>query len=120
MAWRRGRCDGKLAQHRAAPSGPWAYLGREHVPTTAEGGDGGKAAHSRCSCRRTSGWRFSRNMKRVDLEHILRASKGTTGETEFVIIGSQAILGRHPDAPRASRPVRGGVGELPSTRSDGW
>lgn len=42
-------------------------------------------------------------MKRADLEHILRASKGTTGETEFVIIGSQAILGLHPDAPRVLR-----------------
>ena len=42
-------------------------------------------------------------MKRADLEHILRACKGTTGETEFIVIGSQAILGRHPDAPRVLR-----------------
>ena len=42
-------------------------------------------------------------MKRTDLEHILRASKGTTGETEFIVIGSQAILGAFPDAPRALR-----------------
>jgi hypothetical protein len=42
-------------------------------------------------------------MKRSDLEHILRASKGVTGETEFVVIGSQAILGRFPDAPRVLR-----------------
>ena len=42
-------------------------------------------------------------MKRADLEHILRASKGTTGETEFIVIGSQAILGQHPDAPRVLR-----------------
>ena len=42
-------------------------------------------------------------MKRADLEHILRASKGTTGETEFIVIGSQAILGLHPDAPRVLR-----------------
>ena len=40
-------------------------------------------------------------MSRADLEHILRACKGTTGETEFIVIGSQAILGRYPDAPRA-------------------
>lgn len=39
-------------------------------------------------------------MKRADLEHILRACKGTTGESEFIVIGSQRILGRHPDAPR--------------------
>ncbi|MEI6083102.1 MAG: DUF6036 family nucleotidyltransferase [Verrucomicrobiota bacterium] len=42
-------------------------------------------------------------MKRVDLEHILRASKGVTGETEFIVIGSQAILGKFPDAPRVLR-----------------
>jgi hypothetical protein len=42
-------------------------------------------------------------MKRSELEHILRASKGATGESEFIIIGSQAILGRHPDAPRVLR-----------------
>ena len=42
-------------------------------------------------------------MKRAELEHILRACKGTTDETEFIVIGSQAILGRHPDAPRVLR-----------------
>jgi hypothetical protein len=42
-------------------------------------------------------------MKRADLEHILRASKGVTGETEFIVIGSQSILGPHPDAPRVLR-----------------
>jgi hypothetical protein len=42
-------------------------------------------------------------MKRADLEHILRACKGTTGETEFVVVGSQAILGKFPDAPRVLR-----------------
>ena len=42
-------------------------------------------------------------MKRSDLEHILRASKGVTGETEFIVIGSQAILGPFPDAPRVLR-----------------
>ena len=42
-------------------------------------------------------------MKRAELEHILRACKGATGETEFIVIGSQAILGCHPDAPRVLR-----------------
>jgi hypothetical protein len=42
-------------------------------------------------------------MKRSDLEHILRASKGVTAETEFIVIGSQAILGAFPDAPRVLR-----------------
>ena len=42
-------------------------------------------------------------MKRSDLEHILRASKGVTGETEFIVIGSQSILGSCPDAPHVLR-----------------
>ena len=42
-------------------------------------------------------------MKRSDLEHILRASKAVTGETEFIVIGSQCILARFPDAPRELR-----------------
>lgn len=42
-------------------------------------------------------------MKRADLEHILRASKGITGEREFIVIGSQSILGQFPDAPRELR-----------------
>jgi hypothetical protein len=42
-------------------------------------------------------------MNRSDLEHILRASKGITGETEFIVLGSQAILGAFPDAPRVLR-----------------
>ena len=42
-------------------------------------------------------------MKRSELEHILRASKSITGESEFVVIGSQSILGPIPDAPRALR-----------------
>ena len=42
-------------------------------------------------------------MKRSELEHILRASKGVTAETEFIVIGSQAILGPFPDAPRVLR-----------------
>jgi hypothetical protein len=42
-------------------------------------------------------------MKRSDLEHILRACKGVTGEAEFIVVGSQAVLGRYPDAPRVLR-----------------
>lgn len=42
-------------------------------------------------------------MNRSDLEHILRACKGVTGEMEFVVIDSQSILGPHPDAPRVLR-----------------
>jgi hypothetical protein len=42
-------------------------------------------------------------MKRADLEHILRASKSLTGEAEFIVIGSQSILGPFPYAPRLLR-----------------
>jgi len=37
------------------------------------------------------------------LRHILRAAGAITGEKIFVVIGSQAILGSHPDAPRSLR-----------------
>lgn len=42
-------------------------------------------------------------MNRAELEHLLRASSGTTGEQDFIIIGSQSVLGKHPDAPRELR-----------------
>lgn len=38
-------------------------------------------------------------MKRPQLEHILRAAAGITGHDQFVVIGSQAVLGQYPDAP---------------------
>jgi hypothetical protein len=37
------------------------------------------------------------------LRHVLRAAASNTGEKVFVVIGSQAILGSHPDAPRTLR-----------------
>lgn len=40
-------------------------------------------------------------MKRVDLEHIIRASATIADDTEIVVFGSQAILGQFPDAPEA-------------------
>jgi hypothetical protein len=33
------------------------------------------------------------------LERIIRAAADVTGDQEIVVIGSQAILGQHPDAP---------------------
>lgn len=42
-------------------------------------------------------------MNRSQFEHILPACKGTTNETEFVVIGSQSVLGRFPNAPRVLR-----------------
>jgi hypothetical protein len=38
-------------------------------------------------------------MRRQQLEHIIRAAAGITGAPEFVIIGSQAVLGQFPQAP---------------------
>jgi len=38
-------------------------------------------------------------MQRHQLEHIIRAVTGITGATEFVIVGSQAVLGQFPHAP---------------------
>lgn len=38
-------------------------------------------------------------MRRQDLEHIIRASAAIAGDHDIVIVGSQSILGAHPDAP---------------------
>jgi len=40
-------------------------------------------------------------MTRAALEHLLRAASAITNEREFVVIGSQAILGPLPAAPEA-------------------
>lgn len=40
-------------------------------------------------------------MTRAALEHLLRAAAAITNEREFIVIGSQAILGQFPQAPRA-------------------
>lgn len=42
-------------------------------------------------------------MNRSELEHILRAASAVTHEKEFIVIGSQSILGKVPDAPRSLR-----------------
>lgn len=38
-------------------------------------------------------------MQRPQLEHIIRAAAAITGAHEFVVIGSQAILGQFPNPP---------------------
>jgi hypothetical protein len=38
-------------------------------------------------------------MHRHDLEHIIRAAGAISGSSEFIILGSQAILGSCPEAP---------------------
>ena len=40
-------------------------------------------------------------MTRTQLEHIIRAAGAITDQTDLVVIGSQAILGQHPDAQQA-------------------
>jgi len=42
-------------------------------------------------------------MKRSEIEHVLRAAKEIAGEDEFILIGSQSVLGAFPDAPLALR-----------------
>jgi hypothetical protein len=38
-------------------------------------------------------------MTRSQLEHVIRAAATIAGDTEIVVVGSQAMLGRYPDAP---------------------
>lgn len=38
-------------------------------------------------------------MNRTELEHLIRAAGAITGAERLVIVGSQAILGAHPDSP---------------------
>lgn len=38
-------------------------------------------------------------MTRAELEHVIRAAADAVGEEEFVIVGSQAVLGQFPNAP---------------------
>jgi hypothetical protein len=38
-------------------------------------------------------------VRREDFEHVIGAAANVVGEDEFVVIGSQAILGSFPDAP---------------------
>jgi hypothetical protein len=38
-------------------------------------------------------------VNRAQLEHVIRAAATIASDTEIVVIGSQAILGRYPEAP---------------------
>jgi hypothetical protein len=40
-------------------------------------------------------------MRRRELEHVIRAAAAVAGDDEFVIVGSQAILGQFPEAPES-------------------
>jgi hypothetical protein len=39
-------------------------------------------------------------MQRSELEHLLRAAGEIIDERQFIVIGSQSILGKYPDAPK--------------------
>jgi hypothetical protein len=38
-------------------------------------------------------------MNKQQLDHVLRAAGRITGETQFIIVGSQALHGKYPDLP---------------------
>ena len=38
-------------------------------------------------------------MKKREVDHVLRAAGRITGESQFVIVGSQALHGKYPDLP---------------------
>ena len=40
-------------------------------------------------------------MKKFQVDHVLRAAHDITGAEEFIIVGSQALHGKHPDLPDA-------------------
>jgi hypothetical protein len=40
-------------------------------------------------------------MRREDLQHVVAAAAQIVGESEFIVVGSQSILGSYPDAPEA-------------------
>jgi hypothetical protein len=40
-------------------------------------------------------------VRRHEFDHVLAAAASVTGEEEIVVVGSQAILGPHPEAPEA-------------------
>jgi hypothetical protein len=42
-------------------------------------------------------------VNRAQLEHLIRAAGTVSDDPDLVIVGSQAILGAHPDAPRSLR-----------------
>ncbi|MDD5262463.1 MAG: hypothetical protein PHD76_11520 [Methylacidiphilales bacterium] len=42
-------------------------------------------------------------MNHSEFEHIVRAASSVTKEKEFIVIGSQSVLGKLPDAPRTLR-----------------
>lgn len=58
-------------------------------------------------------------MKRSELEHVIRAACQIADDDELVIIGSQSILGAHPDAPEELL-VSNEADVFPRNRPERW
>jgi hypothetical protein len=58
-------------------------------------------------------------MKRSELEHIIRACANIADDDEIIIIGSQSILGRYPDAP-AELTISNEADVFPKNKPDRW
>lgn len=58
-------------------------------------------------------------MKLAELEHIIRAAATISDDDEIIIVGSQSILGQHPDAP-AELCVSNEADVYPKNRPERW
>lgn len=58
-------------------------------------------------------------MRRVDLEHIIRAAAQIADDDEIIVIGSQAVLGEYPEAP-AGLLVSTEADVYPKNRPERW
>jgi len=58
-------------------------------------------------------------MKRSELEHIIRACANIADDDEIIIIGSQSILGRYPDAP-AELTISNEADVFPRNKPERW
>jgi hypothetical protein len=58
-------------------------------------------------------------VRRVDLEHIIRAAATIADDDELIIVGSQAVLGQFPDAP-AELLVSVEADVYPKNQPDRW
>lgn len=83
----------------------WNRIGGQFVSCCSTRGRRGvasaKAVRSVASSRARSAGRFSGGLRMniKQLEHILRACGSLAGCREIIVIGSQALLASHPDAP---------------------
>lgn len=58
-------------------------------------------------------------MKRAELEHLIRAAADLADDDEIIVVGSQSILGAHPDAPASLR-VSMEADLFPKNHPDRW